>query len=131
MQVTAKAKGVAVARRKIRGMTPSETPTIVSRAMRESMEMLSVTTRAQYMSGPRGKSRIDEVSGNLKRSLQVDESRLPYSIRLGSDLDYAPIHEFSGGGKRSYLRRAYRALAGRIRIKFKESWEKAISELSE
>ncbi len=131
MRVTAKARGIGSTMKKIRGMTPAESPTIVSAAMRESMALLSQTAQDVYMSGPRGKTRIAERSGALKRSMRVDESRLPYSIRLGSDLVYAPVHEFANGGARSYLRRAYRSLAGKIRIKFKESWEKAIGELPE
>jgi hypothetical protein len=127
--VGVKPKGIQKARLVLRGMTPAETPEIVSRAMRESMDLVRTTARDRFMSGPHGRSRIDELSGRLKASLVTDDSRLPFSIRMGSPLVYGAVHEYADGGARSYLRRALRASSREIRAKFKASWEKALAEL--
>lgn len=129
VKIGAKAKGVAKARIVIRGMTPSETPTIVSRAMRESMAEVLRRAQDDYMSGPSGPRRLGEQTGALKASLTTDESHLPFRIRGGSTLQYAPVHEYASGGARSYLRRGLRASSRFIRDTFRESWEKALREL--
>lgn len=129
VKVSVKAKGVAKAQRIIRGMTPAETPTIVSRAMRASMAEVLRRAQDDFMSGPPGPNRLGEKSGELKASLTTDESRLPFRIRGGSPLPYGPVHEYASGGTRSYLRRALRASSRFITQTFRESWEKALKEL--
>jgi hypothetical protein len=129
VKIGAKAKGVAKARIVIRGMTPAETPTIVSRAMRESMAEVLRRAHDDYMSGPSGPNLLGEKTGALKASLTTDESRLPFRIRGGTPLAYGPVHEYASGGARSYLRRGLRASSRFIRAAFRDSWEKALREL--
>ena len=129
VRIGAKPKGFAKARKVIRGMTPAETPTIVSQAMRDSMAEVLRRAQDDYMSGPSGPNRLGEKTGELKASLASDESRLPFRIRGGSPLPYGPVHEYASGGARSYLRRGLRASSRFIRGAFRESWEKALREL--
>ena len=126
VKIEVKQRGIASATRRLRGLTPQETPEIVSRAMRASAEEIRRVARDRYMSGPSSRTRLGERTGNLKASLALDTTKLPYQIRVGSGLVYAPIHEFGRSGARSYLRRALRASGGFITKTFKESWEREL-----
>ncbi|HEY5609717.1 MAG TPA: phage virion morphogenesis protein [Thermoanaerobaculia bacterium] len=50
--------------------------------------------RRDFLSGPRSASRLGVVSGRLRRSVIVDERKLPRAVNVGSDVIYASVHEF-------------------------------------
>ena len=77
--------------------------TIFDRGLnRMALDIQSIATR-KYLSGPRP-VKVDVVTGALRRSVRVDRGKLPRFIEIGSDLVYAPVHEFGakinarGGG---------------------------------
>ena len=130
MKVNLSVKNLGRAQKALKGLTPLETPEIATRMLRESIGLIERVAKASYMSGPASKGMLGEDHGDLKASLQIDESRLPYAIKLGSTLAYGPVHEYARGGARSYLRRAYKSSIREIRGKIKESWQKALEGLS-
>lgn len=84
---------------------------IVGRALLSLAYRVQEIAPRAYMSGPRPQ-RIDVVTGTLRRSIAVDRGRLPFEVAVGSNVVYAPVHEFgSRNGRipaRPYLQPALR-----------------------
>ena len=82
---------------------------ILSRALLKSAyEIQRVAAREKIIRGGvvgRGKNRtetpphpfrVTSRSGALRRSIAVDRGPLPFAVEVGSNLRYAPVHEFGG-----------------------------------
>lgn len=87
---------------KLRSLDPSSNPESVADALREMMELVIDTSRRTQLSGPRPQE-LDQVTGELVRSMQIDESGLPFGILGGTDLVWAPVHEYGKKGRLSFL----------------------------
>lgn len=90
---------------KIRGLDPSANPQAVGAALRESMASVLEEARTSELSGPRPRE-LDQVTGELFRSLSMDESGLPTGIVGGTPLVFGPVHEFGRQGRLSFLQPA-------------------------
>jgi len=56
--------------------------------------------------GPVDAVRVTSRTGTLRRSIAVNRQDLPFAITIGSDLIYAPVHEF-GSRKRNIPARPF------------------------
>ena len=61
--------------------------------------------------------RLTSRTGTLRRSIGVNRRGLPFYIDVGSDVEYARIHELGGGNIRArpYLSPALEAIAPQMR----------------
>lgn len=87
---------------KLRALDPSQNPEPIGDAMREMMELVIATAVRTQLSGPRPQE-LDQVTGELVRSMQIDTTGLPNGITGGTDLSWAPVHEFGRKGLHSFL----------------------------
>ena len=82
---------------------PPRLDSIFSRSLnRVALDIQTIAT-TRHLRGPRP-VKVDVVTGALRRSVRVDRGHLPRFVEVGSDLVYAPVHEFGatirarGGG---------------------------------
>ena len=69
---------------------------------RVGLDVQTIAT-TKHMRGPRP-AKLGQITGDLRRSIRVDRGHSPRFVEVGSDLVYAPVHEFGakinakGGG---------------------------------
>ncbi len=101
---TAQVVGVDEIQRLIDQLTPALNPKVIGGALTEMLLLTLRTSQQKHIKrggkGPPAKAILTSRTGNLRRSISgsgaVDRSNLPDSIRGGSALVYAGVHEKGG-----------------------------------
>ena len=76
-----------------RALSALENPApILGRTLLAFARRVQSITREDYLSGGEGK--LKRRTGDLARSVTVDDSELPYAVAVGTDRIYGPVHEF-------------------------------------
>jgi len=59
---------------------------------------IKIVARAQgtYLSGPKSRTRLGVVTGTLRKSITYKMRKNPVMASVGTNLVYAPIHEYGG-----------------------------------
>jgi phage gpG-like protein len=81
-------------RAKMRRLQPPKIGDVHTRALGRGGEQIQKTTRRVFLSG----RSLQRRSGDLQRSIIVDRTALPRWAEVGSNLRYAPPHEFGWPG---------------------------------
>ena len=136
MAIEAKLVGSAELKRRLKRLTPAQNKQIAGPALLESMLLtLRVAAREKIYPGGKAPPRngiLTSRTGTLRRSLTAsfatDRSQLPKSITGGSNLVYAPVHEFGLGRhpKRPFLQPALDDASKKFNAIFAKHWQKAV-----
>lgn len=74
-------------------LQPPELHRALEAGLVDSANRVVSIAKRKYLRGPRP-GKLGVVTGSLLRSLRVDRRGLPFAVEIGSDLVYAPVHEF-------------------------------------
>ena len=107
---------------------PGRNP-IDSRALRRSVELVERTTQQEFLSG----QVLGIRTGRLRESIETDVSGAPKFSEAGSDLVYAPTHEFGWPAKNIRAAHFLEGALERSLSRFSDIWaaemERGVSEV--
>ena len=114
----------------LRRLAPAKNQEIARRALKIlAFEVQRVATREEILPGGKGPPdphRLTSRTGTLRRSIAVDQSSLPFSVSVGTDLVYGAVHELGipPFPPRPFLQPAIDKVSPTIAEVFRREWEK-------